>query len=235
MAAVTADSQRIAHGLKMDVLESLRSWLENASLPQSGRLPPERELAERFETNRTVLRRALQVLADEGLITRHVGRGTFRTRQPMTAKFSMHNIANHVSPPQAMQARIIVEPEIARLASTHATSAQIDEMKRLSISMKGAKTWDEYEEFDWRFHNLLAESSGNPLLVEIQRLVNSVRRTVVWGHLAKRPVGPPSNYHSFAEHDRIIDAIINRDRRLAAEAMRNHLDTTASSLIDEDR
>jgi DNA-binding FadR family transcriptional regulator len=216
------------------VLEQLRSWVTSAQLPEDGRLPPERELAERFGISRAELRKALAVMEAEGGVKRHVGRGTFLLRNELIQALPLAiDIASRTSPPEAMQVRLIVEPEIARLAALKATSAQIGHMKELCAQMRASRTWSEYEDLDWRFHNLLAEASGNNLLVEIQRLVNGVRRAVVWGHLAKRPVGPSPDYHSFAEHDALTEAIANRDRRGAAEAMRLHLNSTASTMLDE--
>ena len=90
-----------------------------------------------------------------------------------------------------MQARMIIEPEIARLAALHATSAQVQAMRQLARKMRDATTWAEYEDLDWRFHNLLAEASANTLLQDIQYLLNGVRRVVVWGYLNTRPIGPP--------------------------------------------
>jgi DNA-binding GntR family transcriptional regulator len=74
----------------------------------------------------------------------------------------------------------------------------------------------ENDDLDWKFHDVLAEATGNVLLVEIQRIVNRARRAVVWGHLEKRPVGPEADYHSIAEHDAIIDAIAKEAREGAA-------------------
>jgi len=131
-----------------------------------------------------------------------------------------------------MQARRVVEPELARLAALNATSAQFLEMRKLCSEMRRTPTWEEYAELDWRFHNLIAEATGNILLVEIQRLLNGVRRFVVWGNLVKRAAGPPSNYHSFGEHEEILDAIQTRDSDRAMRAMLSHLGGTEAQLFN---
>lgn len=219
----------------IEILAQFREWLSDAQLPDDGRLPPERELAERFGVKRAEIRKALAVMEEEGRLHRHVGRGTFLAREEhIEIPADALVIARRTSPPEAMQARIIVEPEIARLAALRATATQIAAMKDFCVQMRRSKTWSEYEDLDWRFHNLLADASGNNLLLEIQRLVNGVRRAVVWGHLAKRPVGPSPDYHSFEEHDAIVEAIANRDRRGAADAMRRHLNSTASTMLEDE-
>lgn len=222
-------------------LKHLRGWLNSAALPGDGRLPTERDIAARLGVNRAEVRKALAVLEAEGRVWRHVGRGTFATlgatamgaAASQSRRPEMAEIADDTSPPQAMQARLILEPELARLAALNATAAQLAELRRLAVSARTVRSWEEYEDLDFRFHELIAAASGNRLLLEVERLVNGVRRSVVWGHLARRPVGPSADYHSFAEHDAIVDAIGKRDRRGAAEAMRRHLESTAQALIDD--
>jgi DNA-binding FadR family transcriptional regulator len=218
------------------VLAHLRTWLDTASLPPDGRLPPEREVASRLGVARSEVRKALAVLEAEGRVWRHVGKGTFVTRGPAATperKPAIAELADATSPPEAMEARLIVEPEIARRAALRATAAQVADLRRLAAAMRAATTWAEYEELDFRFHDLIAEAAGNRLLLEVERLVNGVRRAVVWGHLARRPTGPSPDYHSFDEHDALVAAIATRDRRGAAEAMKRHLDSTARALEED--
>lgn len=215
------------------LLAALRHWLNEIQSGPDQRLPPERKLAEKFAVSRAELRKALATLEREGLIHRHVGRGTFVTQPGETAAAEAEEVAAMTNPVDAMQARTMVEPDIARVAALRANSRQIAEMRRLCGEMRQAKTWDVYAELDWRFHNLLAEATGNVVLVEIQRLVNGVRRFVVWGNLIKRPVGPAKDYHSFMEHEQIVEAIANRDGEGAYAAMLDHLGGTRAHMIDQ--
>jgi DNA-binding FadR family transcriptional regulator len=211
---------------------TVRHWLSAVRISDDARLPAERELAKKFRVSRAELRKVLAVLEAEGQIQRHVGKGTFVVHPPADSRPNGQDIAERTSPLAAMQARRVVEPELARLAALNATSAQFVEMRKLCSEMRRAPTWDAYAELDWRFHNLIAEATGNVLLVEIQRLLNGVRRFVVWGNLVKRAEGPPSDYHSFGEHEEILDAIQAREGDRAMQAMLSHLGGTQSQLIN---
>ena len=89
--------------------------------PASGRLPPERELASRLGVSRAELRKALGQLEAEGILSRQVGRGTFLTARSESISDIASRLTLKTSPPAAMQARLLIEPELAALAATMAT------------------------------------------------------------------------------------------------------------------
>ncbi len=216
-------------------ISQLRTWIEKTELPSDGRLPPERQLAAELSMSRAELRKALAMLEAEGVLWRHVGKGTFLTAQARNpdGKPDVAYVAHRTSPPEAMQVRMILEPEVAGLAARMANGAQIAEMRALCLEMRRVGAWPEYQQLDVRFHTVLAEAAGNSLLAELHGFVNEVRRAVVWGGLAKRTLGPPKDYHSFGEHEAIVAAIEDRDRAGAMEAMRQHLLSTSKDLMGE--
>ena len=59
------------------ITERLEAMMLEGSLKPGERLPPERELAERFGVSRPSLREAIQKLAARGLLTSRQGGGTF--------------------------------------------------------------------------------------------------------------------------------------------------------------
>src|SRR5258706_3440784 len=201
--------------------------------PKSGRLPSERSLAHSLGVGRAELRKALGILEDQGRIKRHVGKGTFLTATHETTDEVADRIILKTSPAAAMEARLLIEPELVSLAAEKATPEQIIELRRLCAEMRAVESWDAYAELDWRFHNMLAAATGNILLTEIQQLLNQIRRKVVWSDLDTPPPRPRPDYHSFAEHDAIVAGIAGRDPRAAAAAMRRHLEATRQRLLNK--
>ena len=100
---------------------------QSADLGEDGRLPPERELAETLDIGRTVLRKALATLQGEGVVWRHVGKGTFMGERPIDNISDINALVLRTNPTEVMAARLAFEPEIARLAAANATGAQINE------------------------------------------------------------------------------------------------------------
>lgn len=217
--------------------DAISGWLASTGAVPGDKLPPERELSERLGISRGDLRKALTALETEGVIERHVGRGTYLRLPSATSSGKLPmvaRLAEVTSPHDAMMARLTLEPELAGHAAIHASPRHLAEARRLADGMRAASNWAEYESLDTRLHELIAIASRNPLLVELHRIVNAVRVSVVWSNLQIPEHGPPKDYHSFAEHDAIIDALESRDRRAAHAAMRAHLKSVRATLLKDD-
>jgi DNA-binding FadR family transcriptional regulator len=76
------------------------------------------------------------------------------------------------SPREAMEARLLVEPELAGLATINATYEQIAAIRALAEQTRSSQSWSLYEENDLRLHHLIVEASGNKLLVSVHEVVN---------------------------------------------------------------
>jgi GntR family transcriptional regulator, transcriptional repressor for pyruvate dehydrogenase complex len=218
-------------GQERGALTQLRAYIAQSGLPPDARLPPERELVEVLGVSRGDLRKALAILENEGGLWRHVGKGTFIGARPVDESFSIAVIAAKTSPADVSRTRILIEPVIAREAALNATSEDIAAM---CVCLKGARaahTWRFYESWDSRLHRAIAEAAHNILMLAMFDTLNTVRRAVVWGRL--RPPGdrPPTDHHSFDQHDAIVAAIEDRDLRAAESAMRTHLVEVATNLM----
>ena len=58
-------------------VEKLKSLIASENFAPGTRLPSERDLTSRFKITRANLRKAFDILEREGVIWRHVGKGTF--------------------------------------------------------------------------------------------------------------------------------------------------------------
>jgi DNA-binding FadR family transcriptional regulator len=222
-----------------DTLQRLHAVLAQSRQQDGARLPSERALAGRLGVSRGELRKAMMVLELEGQITRHVGRGTYLCAPDADAATAISqrrlmSLAERTAPHEAMNARLVLEPQLAGLAATNATPLHLRQARQLAQHMREAATWDRYEALDFAFHDLIAEAAGNPLLHELYKVVNTVRQVVVWKQLSQSPVGPTPDYHSFAEHDAIVAALEGRDRAGAKAAMQAHLNGTLNAMTSED-
>ncbi len=213
-------------------MTQLRAWMAQRDLQPGVRLPAERELCEELGVTRSELRKALSVLEKNGEVWRHVGKGTFIGARPVDEFASIAAIASASNPREVMQARLLIEPMLAREAAIGATGSHIDEMRRCVRAQREATTWRQYESADNRLHRTVAEASGNTVLIALFDQLNAVRRAVVWGRRRNDTDRPSPDHHSFAQHEAIVVAIADRDREAAHRAMREHLETVSAGLLN---
>ncbi len=110
------------------VYDEIRGLLE-ASVVGS-RIPPERELAERFGTTRTTVRNALDRCEREGRITRHQGAGTFVTRPHAKPRIAHQLVITSFSE----EMRMLGMSSTSQILSDSTVLAGARESKHLQVS-----------------------------------------------------------------------------------------------------
>ena len=187
------------------------------------KLPTERELGETYGVARNTVRRALQVLEQEKLIIRHVGRGTFKAGGAPPAEDAFLPSAGSLSPASVVECRLIFEPEMAPLAVARATQEDLD---RLSSCLRGgaaATTIAEFEHWDGNLHEAIALATHNPTIVAMAQALGSVRTRAEWGQLKARSMTPEHRRAVHAQHTAIVAALQDRDRDAARGLLREHI------------
>ena len=216
----------------MLVEKSLRELLvqgtESGTLGPGSKLPTERALVEQLSAPRSAVRRALENLEHEGLITRHVGRGTFLT-EAVTHK--VDGAPADTSPAEIMQVRLLLEPPVATLAARIANQADLDRITACLDAGGASADFEGFEAWDARLHRAIAQAAHNGLLMNMFDVMNTARSLPVWGSLKRRTSTPERMrcYHS--EHTAIVEALRDRDPDGAQDAMRGHLRHVADNLL----
>ncbi len=185
------------------------------------RLPPERDLAERFGVSRPTLRRALAGLEEAGLVWRHVGRGTFIAPQANRISLTVPPVA--VTMADVIAVRIALEGAAAAAAARRRDPAMVAELRALAAKARNADTWRAYEVADAEFHLALSRASANMVLAALLEAVEVIRRSANLMHARAELARPPADHPSFAEHDQIVAAIAAGQAGLAQAAMEQHL------------
>ncbi len=197
------------------------------------RLPPERELTGRLGLGRGALRRAFDVLERDGIIWRHVGKGTFFAGNDGVTAGEITGLSDQITPVRMMQARVCIEAAISREAAKNASREAINRMNLVLDRSEAASTWREYETQDDLFHRAVAEAADNILLLALFDHLNQVRRAVAWGNVVRSSSRPPRDHPSFEQHRLIASAIQDRDPAAAHDAMRQHLGSVSARLFEE--
>ena len=212
----------------------LKEFIAEQDFGPGDRLPPERELIEQFGMTRNVLRKALDSLEREGVIWRHVGKGTFIAgNEPVIDSGLLSEIGQQITPVKMMRARQCIEAVIAREAAINASRQSVQKIKQIRDRARSAPNWEEYETQDDLFHYAIAEATDNILLMALFDQLNKVRRSVAVSTVIRETVRPPENHTSYVEHDRICAAIEDRDPKAAHDAMWQHISSVSARLFGE--
>lgn len=193
------------------------------------KLPTESQMVEDFGVARNTVRKALNSLESRGLITRQVGRGTFvsHDEKPAAPEFST------VSPADIMEARIALEPAIARDAVLRASAQDISNARECLKKLASAKNFNEHEAHDAQLHQIIVNASRNELYKKFFADINELRRGKEWKGLKKASLskGILAAYHR--EHAGIVEAFVERDGEVLADRLRKHLIHVRRNLFDE--
>lgn len=231
--AVIASVRREPSGRTNDIA-ALRAFIEVGGYTSGDRLPPERELIVKLGMSRSTLRKALDAMERDGAIWRHVGKGTFVANYGSSGGESVvAQLSRQMTPVRMVQARLCIEPSLAREAAIHASRSAIARINHAKDAAKAATTWTDYEAQDDLFHRAVAEASDNILLLTLFDNLNAVRRAVSGGAVVRGSTRPLADHKSFAEHDRIAAAIETRDPHVAQATMRSHIGSVSDRLFGE--
>ena len=212
------------------VLARIREMIGSGALPPGHRLPPERELAQQLGVQRRMVRKALAALAQEGIVSRQVGRGTFVGR----AAFGPGNgvLPDLVAPMELMEARLAIEPVIAAEAALRAKQADLRRMRLCLRHGEDATRFEGFEEWDTALHRTIAEATHNVVFVMIMDMFAKVRANDEWDRLKRRSLTPTRQDLYRRHHAAVVEAIEHRDAKQATLAMREHMKAVRDAMSD---
>jgi GntR family transcriptional repressor for pyruvate dehydrogenase complex len=161
----------------MQVVNHVRSLIENGTLQPGDKIPPERELARSLKISRASLRTGIGYLAAMGVMKIRHGVGTFVADGPPDfgkASLSLMGALHGFQTWQMFEARIILERSLAALAAERGKeehhAAMSEEVAEMFATLE---TPVDYLIHDVLFHRIIAQASGNPILAAVMETVTS--------------------------------------------------------------
>jgi DNA-binding FadR family transcriptional regulator len=207
--------------LREAILENLKSRTWRAG----HRLPTERELSGQFGLSRSTVRRVLADLKGRGLITQTVGSGTYVSEEVgrALAEISSGESPLATSPAELMSARLVLEPAIIAMVIGNATAADFDRMDNCCERGEAAATIEEFELWDGKLHEAIADAAHNAFISTVFQRMNEVRAQSEWGMLKRRSATPERRLAYQREHRDLVAALKDRDGARASELCLGHL------------
>jgi DNA-binding GntR family transcriptional regulator len=174
------------------------------------------DIATLMGVSMTPVREALDLLVSTGLAERVPYRGV-RVRE-MSAK----DIAD------AYGLRLILEALTAREAAIHITPEKISSLEKIITEMKKQVKLNEMpqeRQLSREFHSMIAEASGNDLLVKLYAVVaNAFPDWLLYEAVFRKPeLLAGSVTQTYEEHAAIMDALKKGDPEKAAQKSMDHI------------
>ena len=203
--------------------------MESGEFPAGGRLPPERELAERFDVSRPTIREAIIALEVLNRVQVKTGSGIYVLEHHSTNGNDIDNI----SPWELTESRALIEGEAAALAATHITEEELKDLEDSLFEMaRESDTGDLAEgDADRKFHRIIAQATRNAMLVSVIENMWFVRNNAPQVSRAYRAICEQDGAKRVEEHREIYDALLKRDPKAARAAMHQHFALILNKLI----
>ena len=170
----------------------------------------------------------MTALEAEGEVWRHVGQGTFRGRSPLGRPVKDTLLLEATSPADLMDARRLLEPQVAAAAAMRRNPDDIDLLRRRVAEGRAARDRAACERADDAFHQSIAQVARNPLLIALLRHFSNARCRAVWQRewdRTYRRVGVEEFTEVHCDHHaQVVDAIAEGNTNAAHRAMAHHLE-----------
>ncbi len=213
--------------LHEEVHRQIVRLIERGEFPGGTRLPTEFELAARFGVSRPIVRRALELLREQGYVTTRKGSGTVVSPEVAGARPAFPVLSSVADLQQFYEFRIALEGQIAARAAERRgerdLAAMIEATDRADVAL-GQGNYQLCTDLNFAFHRAVAAASGNRFfLATLEALPNLVGETAL-----RRRFGPLAQEETrqrrlLEEHRRILRAIEERDAPRARSLMTDHI------------
>ncbi|WP_319411849.1 FCD domain-containing protein [uncultured Cohaesibacter sp.] len=215
-----------------EVAEALKKEMIDQSLSVGTRLRTERQIAEDFDVSRSVVREAIIMLEIEGLVSVRKGSGIYIERLPNQSE--KNAIArSDIGPFELLQARQLLESNIAAFAATMVTKNDIHRMQEaLDMEIQAIESGKaDYDGDEW-FHRLIAEATQNGVLIDMVNEMWRLRKgNQIWDGLHARIFDESYRKQWLDDHQQILTALNRKDPGKARDAMWNHLENVRNTLL----
>ncbi|MBW7982726.1 transcriptional regulator ExuR [Enterobacillus tribolii] len=210
----------------------LKRRIESGVYSVGEKLPAERFIAEEMNVSRTVVREAIIMLEVEGYVEVRKGSGIHvisNQRKQLELPNANMEFAS-VGPFELLQARQLIESNIAEFAATQVTKQDIVTLMEIQ---EQARKEDHFRDSEWdlKFHVQVALATQNSAMATIveQMWIQRVHNPYwikLHEHIDERSIASWCD-----DHDQILRALMRKDPHGAKVAMWQHLENTKQMLF----
>ncbi|MCD2184445.1 FadR/GntR family transcriptional regulator [Rhizobium sp. GN54] len=233
---------RVSHSRTADeVVRQIELLLLEGILRDGDRLPGERELSQRLDVSRPILRAALKELETRGLLVSHHGGGTYVTdiigqvfSRPVVELIARHQRATI----DYLEYRRALEGITAELAAQRATDLDRKMLVGILEDMRRAHASGRFEDelaADVDLHNAIGEAAHNIILLHTLRSCYRLLEQGIFFHRHLVFASEEARLQLLRQHEAICEAIVGGDPAAAKAAAQAHIDHIAGAIREAER
>lgn len=213
------------------VAKQLQTLITSGEFKVGDKLPTENELCNQFGVGRSTIREALRVLVAMGMIKIQIGKGAFVAQNSDNSFEAIKYwfTEKHAELNELIEVRMAIEPLAVRLAIQRATDDNIKQIQEIHTAFKLAAQREDNIELallDESFHNAIMHASGNSLLIKIGKLIAEAMK-----EFRARSFAVHENItHATIPHERIVQAILEKNEKDGVIAMMEHLEISKQDM-----
>ncbi len=212
---------------KLQLEEQIRKYILESTNGPGSRVETEEQLAARFQVTRYQIRSVLNVLAQQGVITKTPRRGTFINdfdTDIISDAIKFNYQVSNFNLYETIEARIVIELASIPLVVKRITPSQIYELETIVEKMHSNSSLPQVaDEADLEFHAAMLRSSGNQLLNSFSQIIAQLFHQVDY----RRKYWNTETIIRLAdEHRMILEAIQDGDVDLTVSRLKKHLNYT---------
>ena len=215
----------MAENLYVDLVAELENKI--AGMAVGEKLNSERVLAEEFGVSRHVVREALRVLEEKGMIDICQGRGAFVTdhkEDKLAQQLKMMIGHSNQTLQDIMEVRQALELAVFEKAVARAEMEDIRKLEQIYAQMEqNRQNPQAYIQGDIAFHNQMAVATHNPIF---QILISAFYAAGGGEYFSLTKIFPEALQDAQVEHHKMIEAIKTRNVQMILEAGREHFNIT---------
>lgn len=216
----------VKNSVTNQVIAQVKGLLVSGALQIGDKLPPERQMAEQLGVSRPSLREALRALEFSGLLTPLPSGGVCVANggTVLDSALQTTHLVRQFSLEKVFEARSCIEMTTVRLAAQRATEAALEELCRANELFRLAVEQDDgFVAADMAFHLAIARASDNEVLATMLQSSRAMLHDFCSESLATSAERATALWH----HQRILEALLQRNETEATERMAEHLDALA--------
>lgn len=210
--------------LSESVISAIKQMIADDGFQPGDKFYSENELTRKLGVSRSSIREAMRMLEVAGQVSVKQGKGIFVSdvHGERLKAFTVWLKNNEQSIKDNFEVRMIIEPKAAGRA---AQNADEEDIRKMTEACRGftrfarEKNTEEVIQCDRRFHRLLAGATKNKTL---HVLMKSMTTSLPNGWISSLYT-PGRIEKTITEHGDILEAIKNRDKSAAENAMTRHL------------